>query len=628
VDEPVKKPKKKGPIRTEAIIPLGVIVALVMTYFTLFFDWQLRKGIEIVGTVLNGAEVNIGNLETSFLKASFLAEEIELTDSEDLTKNRLQIGKIHYNLLWDALLRAKFVINLAGINDIRVNTPRKTPGKPLDPATAARLGFIKSKITETAKEELADSPLADVAKILEGFDPSSKLKELTNLESLARIEELETQLDQKEKEWTKSIKSFPPDKEFTGLQKKIKSIKIGGNPASARKGISQATSSISEATGKIKEVSSKASSLQNDMSGFGNSIGQIDNLIAKDLKNQQKKLNLPSLDSSDISKQIFGKSLLSKVEQAEKYKAMVEEKMPPKKDEQKKEEPKRKRGIGKNYRFGRQNSYPSFWLKKAEINSKSDGSPYMGDIDGVILNVCNNQPHLGLPATMNVKGSFPAQNIYNLSLKVVIDHRKPISNDSATIKVGSFPVQRKMFSDSDSLKFGIERATGASITKFSLKGDKISLRSKNKFRKAQYIVQSKTAVLEEVIKNALKSIPVLTVDAVATGNLDHLNWSITSNLGAALQKGFSGVLNAKLSATRKKIKAMIDGKVGARKKKLTGRFNGVKSKFTSQIEGKKKKAEQTKQLAQNKLNEAKKKLTSAKGPAKKALSGIKKKFGF
>ena len=56
-----KAPKKKGPIRFEAIIPVLVISIITFAYFSYYFDRHLKSLFEYVGTQANGAEVNISS---------------------------------------------------------------------------------------------------------------------------------------------------------------------------------------------------------------------------------------------------------------------------------------------------------------------------------------------------------------------------------------------------------------------------------------------------------------------------------------------------------------------------------------------------------------------------------------
>jgi hypothetical protein len=52
-----KKVKAKGPIRFEAIIPVAILSGVTFGYFSLYFDLHMKKGIEYVATMANGAEV-------------------------------------------------------------------------------------------------------------------------------------------------------------------------------------------------------------------------------------------------------------------------------------------------------------------------------------------------------------------------------------------------------------------------------------------------------------------------------------------------------------------------------------------------------------------------------------------
>ncbi|NJM09721.1 MAG: hypothetical protein HC883_02150 [Bdellovibrionaceae bacterium] len=63
--------------------------------------------IEYVGTQVNGAEVNVGHLNTSFLRASLEIGGIEVTDKNKPERNLVEVGSIKFKMLWDALLRAK-----------------------------------------------------------------------------------------------------------------------------------------------------------------------------------------------------------------------------------------------------------------------------------------------------------------------------------------------------------------------------------------------------------------------------------------------------------------------------------------------------------------------------------------
>ena len=177
---PSKTPKKKGPIRWEAVVPATVFVALVMAYFTLFFDGHVRRGIEYVGTQVNGAEVNVGYLSTSFFAARLEIGEIQVTDKNKPERNTVQVGKILFQMSWDALLRAKVLVNEASILNIQALNKRASPGyvvPPSPPSTGpSLLDKAQDEVLAQTQKKFNKNFLGDVASILGGADPKDQLR--------------------------------------------------------------------------------------------------------------------------------------------------------------------------------------------------------------------------------------------------------------------------------------------------------------------------------------------------------------------------------------------------------------------------------------------------------------------
>ncbi|MGE4233013.1 MAG: TIGR03545 family protein [Bacteriovoracia bacterium] len=618
--------KKVGPIRAGVVGPFLIISVVIGLYFTFLFDQNLRWAFEYVGTQVNGAEVDIGRIKTSFIHASFLAENIEVTNPKEPARNTFVIKKIEFKLLWDALLRAKFVMDLAQMTGIEADTERKTPGRVLPPGKPGEQGYLKKLVLEKAKEQFDKTGLSNLASVLKGFDPSKQLKQLTNLQSLKRIEELSTQLSVKQKEWTKSLTALPSDQQMNQLKGRISSIHVGGNPQQAQKGIQDAAGALKDAQSQVSSVTSRTASIQSDVASFQRSVSEVDSLIEADKRAQEKMMKLPDVSSKSLSGQLFGDDLMNKVQEAEKYKKMADQYMAsrPKKEK----EPERKRGEGRTYAFGRPNSYPAFWLKKMSIESRATEGPNMGDVSGELLNLTTDQRAIGKPATLEVRGNFPARQIQGVQILAKLDHLQEPGKDSILLSIATYPVANRMLTQSDSFKLGLKSALGKSNLSFTLFGEEVHVLSKNEFRNSTYDVSSNQELLNSLLIQATSNLPVLTIDAEAKGHWDSLAWSVDSNLGAALANALKGQLNEKLAAARKQIETMIHDQVGSKKAMLTQNVNSVTSSITSQINAKKQQAEQTQAMAQHKLDEAKQKAAAAAAPAKKAVNQVKKKFGF
>src|SRR5690606_24142345 len=117
---------------------------------------------------------------------------------------------------------------------------------------------------------------------------------------------------------------------------------------------------------------------------------------------------------------------------------------------------------------------------------------------------------------------------------------------------------------------------------------------------------SKSKIVKEILANVMAGIPMIDLNARASGSWNHLNIHMNSNLGDELAKGFKAQLQAKIEEAKKKIQNIIDKKIGAEKAKLEGEFNKLKSQVNGLVKSKQQEVEKAKKTAQNQLNKQKK----------------------
>jgi uncharacterized protein (TIGR03545 family) len=621
--EPEKKKKAKGPIRFEAIVPFAIIVALIAAYFTLFFDGHLKSGIEWGATYGNGAEVNVEKVKTSFWDASFDLYGLQSTNPQQPTHNRFAIGQVSFKALWDALLRAKLVVENASVTGIEVNTKRDRPGRVLPPPTES-----ESKLLRLAKEKIAGTALGDIAQVLEGMDPTQKIKDIGNdLKSLARVTQLQGQLTQKEQEWKKTLDQIPGPKEFDALQARVNAVSLDGinNPQAALARVNEVKGILGEADSKVKTVQVTAENLSRDVNGFGSSIAEVDKLAKQDLSDLEGRLKLPRLDAKSIAEQLFGDAILGKVGNMEKYVAMARDYMPPKKEDGEQAPVRPPRGEGKTYQFPVRGGYPAFWVKQTVVSSTGSNSAAGGDVTGRLLDLSSSQAQTGKPWVIDLKGDFPKQDVRGLIADIVVDHRTSDPVETIRASVASFPVPAQMFSQSDSLKFGINQAVGKAGIQGEMRGGRFKLVFDNEFSKVDYNVSASSKILDSTLKSILASLPTFNLRAQVEGTLADLNIGIESNLATAIERGLGKEVQAKLAEARAKLNSMIQAKIDKPKKELTAQFDATRTAVTSQVDSRKKQAEAVVAQAQGKIQEIQKR---AAAPQQKAVEGLKKKLPF
>ncbi len=622
-DDPNKKKKEKpkGPIRWEAILPFCIFTALVWAYFFFFFDTHLRRGLEFVGTHANGAQVDVGSLKTSFWNASLEIRNIEVTDVEQPTHNKVQIETIRWHVLWDALLRGKVAIADASILNIGVGTQRKHPGRvlPKEPATEGAKSKLREQALELAQKQFEGNVLGDVASMLDGSDPKEQLKNIqASLASEARIKILQVELGKKEKEWKERLERLPEAKELKGYEQRLKNVKVDDikSPAEAQAAVKEIDSILKEVDAKVKDVQATSKAMGTDVNIYENTFNELEELVKKDIQDLESRLQIPKLDVKNLAANFLGPMFLGKVRQAQQYMAKAREYMPPKKtpDEKKQFEPPkpRERIAGRNYKFGRPNSYPLFWLQKAEISSKASEAEWSGNLDGKLENLTDDPPIIGKPTVLTFNGDFPKQQMNGVFGEVHIDHTTEKPLERLTLRVADFGIKGQQLVESSDVQLAFADARARSEFKVELQEENVSINSNSVLSNVQYKIGAKKPLVAEILQNILKPVTQVTADAGVKGTWSNLDFNFETNLGHEIQKGFEKELQARINEARVKIRAFIDEKIGAEKTKLTAEFKKIEARIKGQLADK-----------QGEIDKAKADIEAAKS---KALKGNQKKL--
>lgn len=637
MDNNTKKPKKLGPIRTGAVVPVTVIFVLSYLYFAFMFDAHLRRGIEWVGTMVNGAEVNVADVRTSFWGGSFALHGLQVTDKSKPAQNIVQIGRIHFQFMWDALLRAKFVVDDASIENIQALVPRKSPGYVVPPSPPSKgpsaLEEIEDGVIDQTKSQFNNNVLGDVATVLEGTDPEAQLKNIqAQLKSDVRIKELEKELKEKEKLWKERLENLPQAKEFEELAERAKKLNFKSkNPLEVAAAIKDADKIIKEADAKIKYFEKTSKALKGDVNTFQDTVKELEKLAQEDLKDLQTRLKIPNLDVGEFSAGLFARMFQTKLASIRKYMEVGRQYMPPEKSAEEKQAEiiPPQRGEGKNYKFPITKGYPLFWLKHAKISSEPSASEYSGSLSGEIKDVTSDPVYLGRPTLAFFEGDFPKQQIMDVKAKITIDHTTQRPYEKLEAQVGSYPLSKLTLSDSKDVQLAINKAEGGLALTALLKDQALEVVAVNNFKNIGFDLDAKSRTVKEILGNVLSGIPMVTVEAKARGSWTNISMSIDSNLGRELANGFKQQLNAKVEQAKAKLKSFIDDRIKGEKAKLNAEFEKVKGQISGQIDGKKKELDQAKKQTEQKVSsEQGGKSNPAEKAGKKAIKDLKKKFGF
>lgn len=653
-----KPVKKKGPIRTEAVVPFIIVVVLTYLYFHFFFDGHLKRAFEFGGYHLLGAEVNIAHVETSFFKGTFRVQGVQITNAEKPTHNMAEIGDIRFGVLWDGLLRARFIVNEMAVEQIAVDTLRKSPGrvKPPDPdkgdSQESAIDKLKNKTLEKVGSKYEDNVLGDIASILGGTSSGDQLAKIEgSIPSKAKLKDLEAEYQAKTKAWQDKLNSLPKAQEIKALADRLNQVKTKDfkTPQELQASLQEIDTVLKEADAKYKQTQTTGNDLNSDLKALDQGLKDLDAMVRKDIKDLEARFRIPSLDPKTLSKSIFYPYLAPYLAKFNRYKKVAEKYIPP--NLMKKEEPDevaqiqpRPRADGVTYEFTTLKSYPLFWIKRISVSSKANPSvPQTGDLKGLITDVTSHQPLVGRPTVAKLEGNFPGMQVSDFLGQLTIDNTKPVSRIGFDFRVGSYPLDGRELLQSPDVQVAFQKAMGSLVSKGELVGLKeFKFDLTNQFKNVDFKVTTKDSAAQEILQSIFSGLPAVSVEAYGAGVLPSISLNLNSNLGPELARGLEQQLQKKLIEARARLQAYVDDQVGKEKAKLEAEFNKAKSRIEGEVKKVEDQLNAEKAKAQAKIDQAKKDTEnqarkSVENEVKKALGGpdaekkvddIRKRLGF
>src|SRR5690606_7300132 len=328
-----KKIKKQGIFRTGAIVPFGIFVALLVIFQIFFIDGLIKMVMEKLGTRIHGAEVNVSGVETKISNLSIEIGRIQFTNRDKPERNNFEIGSIRFALMWDALLRGKFVIEESSINNILLDTKRNSRGfvTPIAKEEAEK----KNETLQNAEKEFEGNIFGDIAKRLGGATTSDIAKNIEGeLKSKKRYEELVVEVKNRENDLKSTMDNLPKEKELKELEKRagginLKNLTHIGKAAATLKEIDSVKKEVDQTIKKYDDAQRKVS---DNIKFIENSQKELQSFIQQDIKDVQNRIGIPSLDATSIANVLFGKEFTDQVFKYQSYFEKAQKYMPPPKE--------------------------------------------------------------------------------------------------------------------------------------------------------------------------------------------------------------------------------------------------------------------------------------------------------
>jgi len=595
-------------LRKKGILFLAVLVALVIGLGFIFTDKWLETKLEDFGSSLNGALVEIDDLDFSFTDVHIKWRKLQITDSKNTMKNRLENGECTIDLEFWPLLSKKLIVEDVTLSGILTNTDRQTDGK------------LSKKQKKALQEDsfirkTASGVSASATEKFKGFGKKvnvDSILKIVDLQAVAKIDSLYQVNDGTFKNWEKRLTESSPLPKVKQIEQQVKAIDVKNikDIKKLTRALEQASKAKKSVDKLTKEVSTLKSDFNKDMQSGKSGLKQINNWIEADYQRTTELLKIPQISAGNIGKMIFGEQLMNRVDNylgyvytargyTKKYtSANPKEKSPP-------------RLKGQDIYFYNPNARPDFWIKNILLSGETaDGV----QLQGTVKNIVSNQKMIQQLTEFDIGGQ--KENASAVKLAGTFNYLQEIPQEKIDLSFNGFSLDDRKLSESPFLPNKVNSGLGNLSASLDMQGEQINGRVNFSAKKLVF-ESAKPAKTEfqKIVRDIVQQTDKIDFTAKIHGTEGSLKYSLHSNLDDIFVKNLKARFGKELQKARTKIEKYIQQQTKDQREKLDKLVAQNEKKLKAQIaryekslNEQKQKIEARKKEIQDKIDKEKKKL--------------------
>jgi len=546
-------------MRWKFVIPFVVFILIIIAFVTFFLDGIVKSIVEERASLLNKAKVEIEDLDIGLLRPGVRIRGLAVANADNPWRNLVEVGDIGISVSVLPLFSKRVIIDEVVMENLRLNTNRKTSGE-LPRRLKKRL-----MAEEKGKKKPAEVPCVKLPN-LDVFKKEFNVKELVDidrLESVRRAKELSEDVSKMKAAWESELKGLDTkakvEEIVTKVQGSVESLQkaeIKG-PADVLK-LQDDLKNLREATGSLKdlqkEIEAKKSAFQKQATGLEKSLkDEITKLKEMDLQAILKDLGLEGITKARLAEAFLcpflAKTLTFIWNHADKIRTFM-----PKTG---KDQPvqTRIRAKGRDIIFPSVKKGPDFLLREARLSMEQEKWSAKGTIRGV-----TSDPVLyGNPTRVDIRGTRP-----QLALNAILDHTGKTPIDTISLDLRGYPLEGFRFSENPLSLSNIARGFLDLKANLTLKGDSIDLETMTTVKNLVLAFAEKEGenLVATMVKEAVKTTPSLSIGMAARGTRENPQLSISSDIDRAFAGQLQRFAGQKVNQLKASLGTQIDGASG------------------------------------------------------------------
>jgi uncharacterized protein (TIGR03545 family) len=544
--KPARQARKRSKVvRWQGILLFIAACILLAALVRLFLNPYAERTVEKVGVAIVGAQVDLASARVSLSPLGVTLTGLQVTNPNAPATNIVEAGRISFHMDGPNALRRKTIIDEVRVENVRLNTPRKSPGfvveggKSIVEQLAELPSFVIPNIKEVFEQEKA--ALASLALISGAVDDGEKAKAKWE----AKVGEIKAAADP-----DKYLKAYEELKAKTGKPS------LGGLLGGAK----DVVALQKQVRADIKTVASAKDEFAADAAALKKIVTEAPALVAADARKLVEKYSLSSSGLANISRLLFGGGIAGQVRSALQWNDRLSPLIDRVKTKIKgKDVVKPLRAKGMDVRFREDRPLPDLLARLVNVTVSLPA----GDFSGRIENLTPDQDILGRPLEFRFAGEN-LKGLKSISLQGTFDRvRADARKDVLNVRIRGYKAAGLKLSTSQALPISLTEGLvdldiGATVDRGA-----ITARISAGLRGARLAVEPKetrqglAGRVDSAIRTALLSVSNLNLTAEIGGPTDAFEVKVRSDLDDVLKNAVGAVVRDQMAGLEGDLKAAI-----------------------------------------------------------------------
>jgi uncharacterized protein (TIGR03545 family) len=559
-------------VRWKAVAPLALFIALAAAAWRLWADAALKRLIEVVGTEIVGAKVDVARATVRLLAANVTVEGLAVTNPDAPMSNLFEAEQIVADLRFAPLLEKKAVVETLAVRGVRFGTARRTSGAIELPSPTT--GVVARRVLDW--NAALPRPALDLDRMVGQVVRTGAISQ-DSLRTLQRARALAASADSLREALSRRLRELDPSPTLDtarALADRLRSTSV------RQLGLAGARDAAGQVRGALTRLAATRDGLRSLQRAADSAVGAgrqglsaLDQARRDDYAYARSLLSLPSLSTPDVSLALFADLARSRATPLLRWANLAQEHLPPGLDPRRRTGPERARRAGATFTFPRRNAWPTFLVELAEASlAIGGGGAAAGSYRAGITGFTTEPAVYGRPlsfAAVRAGGRGPSR----LAAFGVVDRVRPIPRDSVRVEADGLALPSislgalggaELALGSGRMELLLERTGDSLDARLLLRSADVSWRRREADSSAAAAAPPRAPRigtrewLEDALWRATSAIREVEIAVRMAGPLRSPRLSVSSNVGEAVAGTLQRALGEQVRRAEAEARAEVD----------------------------------------------------------------------